>query len=384
MIDIIQKIEQLDYDFYFLVVDNYLSIDTKNTPSNFYQIYAYTPEILNKNDFCLEKNGIKIEEKNTGKLLFHPKTIEYIKNNSIGKKVAIIPFKPSAKIDNICKENNWLVVSNESKINRILEDKIKFNEICKSNNIPTIQSEIVVLNEVNFENLQQKFGEKLVIQTHFGWAGNSTFCFSRYKDVIKKILPETIIKVSPYLNGISLLNNCCLIDSQLIQSPPALQFTGLKDFTSNEFSTVGRQWPSLVNNNIENKIKEITQNFSQILNKYNYKGYFGLDFFVDDNENIYMLECNPRITASFDFYLKIEINNNINPLFYFHILSFLNRSFEIDTEKEKERFYNKNIIGSEITKRNDNNQIIKKLNSFEIFTEQTNPIIIKKEILNKF
>jgi len=191
----------------------------------------------------------------------------------------------------------------------------------------------------------------------------------------------TKVKFLPYINGYSLLNNCCLTHQGLIQSPPALQYTGIKPFTQNPFTTVGRQWPSLAPKNIIDKINQISQNFSSVLTKMGYKGFFGLDFMVEKND-IYLLECNPRLTASFAFYNEIEINQNITPLFLIHLAQFLDIDITLDINKEQQRFYNQNIVGSEITAKNKQGKTIKKYHNFSIFTQKINPISISPEIVS--
>lgn len=386
MNDIIKTLSTSGYDFYFLVVDNFLDINIQKYLPNFYQIYAYKKEGINTRDFCLESLGEKISEKNTGRLISHPKVIEFIKNNSLitGNKVAIVPFKPSAKLDLVCKKNNWLNISNPTQINRTLEDKIKFTQFCTDNNLPIILSKIITLSEIEFIKTQKEFGDKLVVQTHFGWAGNSTHFATKWEDIKNKITIGTIIKISPYIEGYSLLNNCCLTNLGLIQSPPALQFTGLSEFTKNPFATVGRQWPCLAPSSILQKINDISEKFGSAISDLKYKGFFGLDFIIDKNNNVYLLECNPRLTASFAFYTDIEIHNQVTPLFFFHLLEFLNLKYKFDIKKEQSRFYNQNLIGSEITKKNISSQTIKKINRLEIFTTKTNPIEINPEIISLF
>jgi len=366
--NLIDILNQSNYDFYFLVVDQFLDIKLPQI-KNFYSISS---QFLN----------IKLDQKNSGRLLSHPKTIEFISQNSTktGHQIAIIPFKPSAKIDLICQKNNWLNIGNPSHLNRLLEDKIKFVQICQQNNIPTIPFSIDQFTQENFSKYQQLYGSKIFVQTRFGWAGNSSFFSDSWDEIKNKIITGSPVKFSPLLSGYSLLNNCCLIKSELIQSPPALQYTGIKPFTQNPFTTVGRQWPCLAPDSIIEKIKSITQQFSQIIQKMNYRGFFGLDFLVSGDQ-VFLLECNPRLTASFDFYTQIEFKQNLNPLFLFHLIEFLDIDYQIDFPQEQNRFYNDQIIGSEIVVKDSSNNTIKKYNDFIAFSSQTDPIIIPPQII---
>ena len=343
-------LNKLPIDFFFLVVDKNLDIKLPKL-KNFYSIY-----------------DPNLDQKNSGYLLAQSSTINFIKETIAlsGHQAAIVPFKPSAKIDIICKQNNWIPVSNPASLNRLLEDKIKFPEIIK--NIPQLPYTIAPYTRETVNKLLQKYN-KIVIQTHFGWAGNSTKLMTKYD---KTIIPQnSICKFTPYLKGYSLLNNCCLTQNTLLQSPPALQFTGLPEYTINPFATVGRQWPCLAPSKVINQVKNITLDFAKILKKLKYRGFFGLDFFVSHNK-VYLLECNPRLTASFAFYTSIELKAKITPLFYYHLLEFVS---SISPLKEK-RFSNKQIIGSELTQRDNNGVIIKKINAYKTFTKSYKQIKI--------
>lgn len=359
---LLQQLNDSPYDFYFLCVDKFLDIDL--------------PELKNFNSLNPEKLNITLPEKNSGRLLAHPTTQDFINHNSAktGRKPAIIPFKPSAKIDFICLKNNWTLIANPGLLNRFIEDKIKFSEMCQKLSLPTIDNQISPLNPTTYKQAQEKFGSDLVVQTHFGWAGNSTHLSNKYEDL--NISSGTIVKFSPYLSGYSLLNNCCLTNSGLMQSPPALQYTGLKPLTQNPFATVGRQWPSFAPPKIITQVEDITNKFSLILQQYNYRGFFGLDFFVHQDK-VFLLECNPRLTASFAFYTQIEFRHQLEPLFLYHLASFINLDYPLVSR------FNSSLVGSEITLKNENGVTTKKFQQFSALSTETNPITISPDIISQ-
>ncbi len=346
------------------MVDKFLDIDLPEL-KNFEKIYL--------SDYP------SIAEKNSGKLLSHPKVIDYIcqKSKKNNLTPVIIPFKPSAKVDFLCQKNNWINASNSAPINRFLEDKIKFTKLSQKYKLPIIPSSIDTFSQKNFLKYQKKYTSKLVLQTHFGWAGNSTFSAEHWDEIKDKITQGVIVKYTPFISSsYSLLNNCCLTKYGLIQSPPALQYTGISPYTQNPFTTVGRQWPSMAPQKIINDINKITEKFGKILPEIGYKGFFGLDFLINKNK-VYLLECNPRLTASFSFYTQIELTQNITPLFYFHLAEFLKLDYKINLKQEKSRFNNKKIIGSELTPKNKDNYTCQKLNFDYPLSKNTNPISIK-------
>ena len=385
--NLFDQINQSNYVFYFLVIDNFLDIYLPQL-QNFHLIFTSAPkpkEFLNSHQipyFSLEKTDNQKIPQNSGKLLSHPKVREYIHSTSNHRQIVIIPFKPSAKIDFICRQNNWICASVSHQLNRFLEDKNEFTKFCQKNNLPTIPANIDSFNQQNFINYQHRFKtDQLVIQTHFGWAGKSTFSADNWETIKNSIPLETKVKFSPFITGYSLLNNCCLTSEGLIQSPPALQYTGLKELTQNPFTTVGRQWPCLAPIKIQNQIKKITSDFAQIIHSMSYLGFFGLDFLVSDNQ-VYLLECNPRLTASFAFYTQIEINQSLNPLFLFHLAQFIKLP-SVPTALETQSLLDSaKIIGSEVTLKNQDSQTIKKYHDFIAFTQTLEPIKIPQNIIN--
>lgn len=356
-----QAIKSSPYHFFFLVVENFLDISL--------------PEIPNFTSVSKKK----LTYKNSGKLLADKNIQKNIKSFA---NPVIVPFKPSAKIEKICQKNHWLLAAPSAKNNRLLEDKIKFYQQCQKAKLPLIDSLILPFNQKNFSKAQQAYGSNLVIQSHFGWAGNSTYNFDNYTSAKKHIPKNMLVKFSPYIQGFSVLNNCCQTKKGLLQSPPALQFTGIPTLTSNPFATVGRQWPSLLHKSQLRQIKKITQNFSKkILQPLNYLGFFGLDFLVTP-QKVYLLECNPRLTASFAFYTYMEQKAGLTPLFYHHLAQFIPLDYEFNLKKEQSRFDNPNLIGSQITKRNPSGTISQKIEDFKIITNKVQTI--NEEHLKKF
>jgi len=334
MISIIKTINDSHYDIYFLVVDKNLDIELPKL-KNFYKIYL--------------PDGFV---KNSGALLSLPQVQKFIKATSEKNQhhPAILPFKPSAKIDKICDENAWINLSNPAHLNRFLEDKIKFHQFCLDNKLPVIPSNIDSFNKKNY--LKYSNNKPLIIQTHFGWAGNSTFFAPNYQSIENKIAENTLVKYSPFLKGDTITNNCCITRFGLIQSPPALQI-------NSGFSTVGRQWPTNLNSHQQKIIKDLTEKFATAIAPLNYRGYFGLDILLS-NDKAYLLECNPRLTASFAFYHSLEEKFQISSLLYLHLAELLDLDYSIDIELEQKRF-DLPIVGKELTPRNKNNQIIKKI-----------------------
>lgn len=363
---LIDTLNSSSFDFYFLALDDFLDINL--------------PELSNFISISPQKLNITLLEKNSGRLLAHPKTIDFINQHSrqTGRHPAIIPFKPSAKIDHLCQENNWTLIANHASLNRFLEDKLKFVDICKENGFPTVPSIVDFFTKDNYLKAVSQFGSPLVVQTHFGWAGNSSYLSRNFSDLNSLLSSETKVKFSPYLSGYSLINNCCLTDSGLIQSPPGLQYTGLPRLTKNPLATVGRQWPAMATPDIIDQVTKLTVDFSKYLKTIKFQGFFGLDFLVSQNK-VYLLECNARLTASFAFYTEIEKKAGYCPLFYYHLGQFCHLPLG---ELQTDRFADPKLVGSEITLKDSSGTTIKKYHHFSVFCDNPKNITISTDVLS--
>lgn len=366
---ILDLLNELPYNYFYLNVDEFLDLNLPQLKN----LHTLSPKSLN----------ITISAKNSGRLLEHPTTTEYIKNIcKNNNNPVIIPFKPSAKIDLICRQQGYILASNPAKLNRLFEDKLKFPQICTDFSVPVIDYFIAPFKELSYLEAVSRFGNKLVIQTHFGWAGKSTHLCSSYNQAKQIIGQDTLVKFSPLLSGYSLLNNCCIVNNSLIQSLPAIQYTGIKPLTQNPFATVGRQWPSHAPQNIIDQVIRITKDFSKVLIKKKYQGFFGLDYIIS-KDKVYLLECNPRLTASFAFYTSLELKHEINPLFLFHIAEFLPEFFPIDIASENYHHQSSLVIGSEITRKDNFGTTIAKYSKPVAFSSTFDPPVIPQNIIDQ-
>jgi hypothetical protein len=193
----------------------------------------------------------------------------------------------------------------------------------------------------------------LVIQFGHGWAGNSTFFINDEKELktLKQSYGKIKVKITRYVSGITVLNIAVVLPKSILQSPAAVQIKSRLDLTRMKGGTGGRQWPVDLTGEQEKTIKEITQKTGEIMRTFGYKGFFGLDFLIDQKTNrVYLSENNARLTASSSFYTHLELGSNQFPLLGYHLLCFVEPKLleNIFSDDRKE------VFGSEIIGRNTN------------------------------
>ena len=285
---------------------------------------------------CLNDDKIK----NSGKILANKEVIKYIKEKSGNKKANIITFKPSPMIQKICDENSFKYVGNDWKLNRKLEDKIEFVGITKKLKIPNAESKIIKVAENNFSEyiLKLKKREEFIAQLPRGFSGNSTFSIKNKKDlndIINKYYGRKI-KLSKYLKGETWTINACVGKTGLLISKPIFQITGLTAYNKNKFGTCGNDYAYGKSLHLEGDISQCrlqdednkkifiyTKKIGDYLKNLKYKGVFGLDFIVS-NDEVNLIEINPRLVASIPVFTKLQIQNKERPFLLLHILEFIN------------------------------------------------------------
>jgi predicted ATP-grasp superfamily ATP-dependent carboligase len=342
------------YSIFYIGMDFYQGLPGNYIFDDFHIItHRYNRHIDKLNEtadiFCLEEKTSNIP-KNTGHLLANKLVQEYIAKKA-NKPPLIIFFKPSLKIDLLGKKLGYKLAGNPSQTAKRLENKILFTKIIKKHNLALIPKCKIYNKPYSPKLIESSFSYPLILQYETGWAGKSSHIINNKSELEEKISKSSSpIKISQMLSGITLTNNCVITnDNKVISSSPALQITGNPLLTRQKLSTCGRSWDGKINGKAVGKINKITEKIGNYLISLNYKGFFGLDFQLSEG-NVYLLEINPRLTASYPFYTFLELSENLMPLFAYHVASFI--GLDLPTYKQGK------IQGSEIIQRNKENKTV--------------------------
>lgn len=279
--------------------------------------------------FCLEKflGKMNVVFRNAGGILAHPAVLSFIKEKSLGKKPNICFFKPQSRIELLAKKYSFNLLGNTVSLNRKYEDKISFFNICQANNLPVPPGEIENCGKIDFKEFSRKYGLPFVVQLGHGWAGNSTYFISCEEELLllKQDKKTQKAKITRFIKGVTVLNNCVVFNGKVFVSQPALQIRPNDRLTSLSGGTGGRQWPAEISAEQKKTIILITKKIGGLMASDGYRGFFGLDFLIEEKTNsVFVSENNARLTASTSFYTKLELQHNLDyPLFLFHLLSFL-------------------------------------------------------------
>lgn len=284
---------------------------------NFFDIknYVYFKRIK---DFNLNK-VIDYDELNY-KFSKSKKVKNIIDNLSLKQDFIFVNSFTSYRLDIESYSKKVINIGQDGEIIEFLDDKI--------NQLKIFEKIKINIPEFNiFKNIYQleKFINSKKVQfplfcsynTSHGGSGNlkldSVNDFNIFKKKIKKsgydfdgrfFLAEYIknIKNSPSSQALM----CGKNDVRVL----AITDQILKD----EIKFEGNIYPSNSSEKVKKEIISMTEKLGKYLSKIGFRGYFGCDFVVDQYDNVYIIELNPRRTAPYLMVLLMLAKKNINLL----------------------------------------------------------------------
>lgn len=275
--------------------------------------------------FSLEKaTGINTVPRNTYHLLSHPKTINYLKN--IPGEIRLLLFKPSARTNKIAQKHGWPILAVSPQISRFLENKLKFIEIAKRAGVDYPASKIIQLtDQSSYQDIRSQFGKSFVIQTGKGFGGRGTFFVRNESEfhTVRKELSAKKVKISEYLDGITLTINACLTSLGTVVSHPFLQISGIPECAGHPGASCGNAWGINLADQTISRAFETTLKVANYIASHGYRGIFGLDLILHPSGRVYLVEINPRFTNSIPIFTKLQLMSAEIPLLALHILEFL-------------------------------------------------------------
>ena len=278
-------------------------------------------------------------------MLEHKEVYDYInsrKKNGKAGKALFLMF--DEKTEKLAKKIGLDVCFPSAKMRNFMDNKVNTNRIAEKAGVPCVP--YVLSGVKNYEHLRKvskKLGEHLVIQLPFGDSGHTTFFISGKEDWDKyeeEIISEKEVKIMKRIKCRGSAIEACVTKHGTIVAPLMTELVGFKELTPYIGGWCGNEIASdAFSENIQKKARKYTRMFGDQLIKQGYKGYFELDFLIDeDSDQIYLGELNPRITGASSITNHAVFALADAPLFIFHILEWMNRPYELNVQAINKRW----------------------------------------------
>lgn len=286
-------------------------------------------------------------------LLAHPEVQDYIKTRSVDGRAGKAMFLMfNEKTEALAEKLGLEIMFPKAEMRTLMDNKVNTNRIAEKAGVPCVP---YVLSKVTgYDDLIKKskhLGSELVIQTPFGDSGHTTFFISneaQFKKHEEEIIKEDEVKIMKRIRCRGSAIEACVTRHGTIVAPLMTELVGFSELTPYEGGWCGNEiYPDAFTSELREKAVEFTQLFGNQLRKEGYKGYFELDFLIDqDNGEIYLGELNPRVTGASSITNHAVFALADAPLFIFHILEWMNIEYDLDVEAINERWAKQENIDS--------------------------------------
>ena len=190
-----------------------------------------------------------------------------------------------------------------------------------------------------------------MIQTPFGDSGHTTFFISDEADWqqhAEEIAEEAEVKVMKRIRCREAAIEACVTRHGTIGAPLMTELVGYPELTPYEGGWCGNEiFAGAFAKSISNKALKYTQDFGDQLREEGYRGYFELDFLVDeDSGELYLGELNPRVTGASSITNHTVFALSDAPLFLFHLLEWMDVDYKLAVRQLNRRWANPDNIDS--------------------------------------
>lgn len=279
-------------------------------------------------------------------LLEHKEVTEFIQKHKKGNKKSKALFLMfDEKTEKLAKAQGLEVCFPSAKMRNLMDNKVHTNRIAQKAGVPCVPN---VLSPVeSYEHLckvSKALGTDLVIQTPYGDSGHTTFfindeeSFNKHKE---EILAEKEVKIMKRINCRGAAIEACVTRHGTIVAPLMTELVGFKELTPYKGGWCGNEiYANAFTPRIRQQARKYTRLFGDQLRKEGYKGYFELDFLIDQDTNkIYLGELNPRITGASSITNHAVFALADAPLFLFHILEWMDQPYKLSVRAINNRWF---------------------------------------------
>ena len=283
-------------------------------------------------------------------LLEHKEVIDHIKSRG-GRPVATF-LMFDEKTEALCRELGIEIWFPPAALRSRCDNKIETVRIGNKAGVPSVPNALKKVG--SYEELRKVcqeagLGHDLVIQSAFGDSGHTTFFIKSEEDwnkYAKEIVSEPEVKIMKRINCRGATLEACATRHGTLVGPLLTEVVGQKKLTPYKGGWCGNEiFPGAFTQGIRDQALDYAFKFGNELIKEGYRGYFDLDFLIDqDTGDVWLGELNPRVTGASSMTNHAAFAQADAPLFLFHLLEFSGAEYEIDVNELNARWADPEFI----------------------------------------
>jgi D-alanine-D-alanine ligase-like ATP-grasp enzyme len=283
-------------------------------------------------------------------LLQHKEVTDYV--HSFGKRPVAVFLMFDETTEKLANEIGLRVWFPKARLRNRVDNKINTVRIGNAAGVPSVPNVLARLDSYDrLREVAKGLGPDLVLQTAFGDSGHTTFFISSEADWKRhagEIVGHGEVKVMKRIRCRGSAIEACTTKKGTIVGPLMTELVGFNELTPYKGGWCGNEiFADSFTPEIRQKARDLTFRFGEQLRKEGYRGYFELDFLIDqDNGEIYLGELNPRVTGASSMTNHAAFAHADAPLFLFHLLEFSGVDFELDIDGLNARWADPDNIDS--------------------------------------
>jgi hypothetical protein len=279
-------------------------------------------------------------------LLEHKEVIDYLESRKNSKKTGKVLFLMfDSKTEKLAKKLGLEICFPSAKMRSFMDNKVNTNRIAEKAGVPPVPYVLAkVTSYVKLQQVSKKLGGDLVVQLPYGDSGHTTFFISNEDDWDKyadEIISVKEVKIMKRINCRGAAIEACVTRYGTIVAPLMTELVGFKELTPYRGGWCGNEiFAEAFTPAIRRKARQYTRKFGDQLMKEGYKGYFELDFLIEEStDNIYLGELNPRVTGASSITNHAVFALADAPLFVFHLLEWMNYPYKLNPKTITNRWF---------------------------------------------
>ena len=256
----------------------------------------------------------------------------------------IIPYRSTEFLGKLAEEaeGRLRILANPVEIKTRFDDKIAFRRQAVEAGFAVPPGDVVALGELGLNQLEE-FGPVMIISERIGSSGNQTHFIdspealgTKRDELIEKLGADAPVIVSTFLDGPAVGTAGLIYDGKPRMSHPSVMFTGIPGCSMHRFDYAGSDYAAyrLVPGESRRKIEEFTLKIGEWIAEVGYRGIYGVDFIVHENEP-YALELNPRVLGTTQLMTELEeIHGDAPTTTFWHLAEFLRPGAALDAHQD--------------------------------------------------
>jgi len=283
-------------------------------------------------------------------LLAHPAVADLVNRRGPGGKAVFLMF--DERTEQLCDDLGLEVCFPKAELRNAVDDKVETTRMGDRAGVPSVPNVLAKVESYKaLREVAADLGDDLVIQTAYGDSGHTTFFVSSEADFEKhadEITEAPEVKIMKRIRCRGSALEACVTRHGTIVGPLMTELVGFKGLTPYRGGWCGNEvFAGAFDAKIREQARSSAIAFGAQLREMGYKGYFEIDYLTDlDSGDVYLGECNPRITGASSMTNLACFAHADAPLFIFHLLEWMGVDYDLDIDELNQRWADPENIDS--------------------------------------